>query len=80
MTAELELVKLYGTLLLLRCGRVGRRLLAVEVQVGQSTVEYALIGALIVVVASAAVMTLGGTVKTIFENLNTALKARAPGT
>lgn len=72
-------VKMYALLALVRCGPLGRRLAAAEP--AQSTVEYALIGALIVVVASAAVMALGGTVNGVFTQLTNALKggSRAPG-
>jgi Flp pilus assembly pilin Flp len=41
----------------------------------QSTVEYALIGALIVVIASVAVGMLGTQVTTVFENMARALQA-----
>jgi Flp pilus assembly pilin Flp len=41
----------------------------------QSTVEYALIGALIVVIASVAVGMLGTQVTTVFENMTKALQA-----
>ena len=41
----------------------------------QSTVEYALIGALIVVIASVAVGMLGTQVTTVFENMAKALQA-----
>jgi Flp pilus assembly pilin Flp len=41
----------------------------------QSTVEYALIGALIVVIASVAVGTLGTQVTTVFENMAKALQS-----
>jgi Flp pilus assembly pilin Flp len=51
------------------------RWLARAALVGQSTVEYALIGALIVVIASVAVGVLGGQVKDVFEQMTNALKA-----
>jgi Flp pilus assembly pilin Flp len=41
---------------------------------GQSTVEYALIGALIVVIASVAIGMLGTQVTTVFEQMASALK------
>ncbi len=66
-------LKMYVTLALAHCGPSGQRL--VRVAPGQSTVEYALIGALIVVVASAAVMALGGTVSGVFGQLSNALKS-----
>jgi pilus assembly protein Flp/PilA len=50
-----------------------RRWLAREAR-AQSTVEYALIGALIVVIASVAVGLLGGQVKDVFEQMTNALK------
>lgn len=68
----LEVLKMYVTLALAHCGPSGQRL--VRVAPGQSTVEYALIGALIVVVASAAVMVLGNTVKDVFGQLSSELK------
>jgi Flp pilus assembly pilin Flp len=73
----LDLIVMYVTLALARCGSTGRRL--ASVQPAQSTVEYALIGALIVVVASAAVMALGGSVNAVFQQLSTALKSGKSG-
>jgi Flp pilus assembly pilin Flp len=75
--AAFGVIEMYVALALLRCGRPGRRLARVER--AQSTVEYALIGALIVVVASAAVVALGGSVNTVFQNLSTALRSGRPG-
>ncbi len=75
--AALDLVVMYVTLVLGRFGSTGRRL--ANSQPAQSTVEYALIGALIVVVASAAVMALGGSVNTVFQQLSTALKSGKSG-
>ena len=72
-----DVIGMYVTLALARCGSPGRRL--ANAQAGQSTVEYALIGALIVVVASAAVMALGGTVNNVFQQLSTALKSGKSG-
>lgn len=45
----------------------------------QSTVEYALIGALIVVIASVAVGMLGTQVTTVFENMAKALQSGGGG-
>jgi Flp pilus assembly pilin Flp len=73
----LDVIAMYATLALARCGATGRRL--ANAQPAQSTVEYALIGALIVVVASAAVMALGGTVNNVFQQLSTALKSGKSG-
>jgi len=72
-----DLIVMHVTLGLARCGSPGRRLANAEP--AQSTVEYALIGALIVVVASAAVMALGGSVNTVFQQLSTALKSGKSG-
>jgi Flp pilus assembly pilin Flp len=75
--AALSVIEMYVSLALLRCGRLGRCL--VRVEPAQSTVEYALIGALIVVVASAAVVALGSSVNTVFQNLSTALRSGRAG-
>ena len=45
----------------------------------QSTVEYALVGALVVIVAAGALSALGGEVNTIFTNITTALKGTPAG-
>ena len=45
----------------------------------QSTVEYALVGALVVIVAAGALSALGGEVNTIFTNITNALKGTAAG-
>jgi Flp pilus assembly pilin Flp len=69
---ELELIRLYGAPVL---ARLDRWITALRGrQVGQSTVEYALIGALIVIMASTAVATLGSTINGVFLSLNGALR------
>ena len=72
MQLQLQWLMVYGTWLLTSCpGAVGaprRR------QLAQSTVEYALIGALIVVAASVAVATLGGAVSGVFDGLTNVLR------
>jgi Flp pilus assembly pilin Flp len=48
---------------------------------GQSTVEYALVGALVVIAAAGALTVLGDEVKSVFANITTTLKgvsAHAP--
>ena len=66
---------MYGAVVLGRCERMWRSL--AERSPAQSTVEYALIGALIVVAASLAVGNLGGAVTGVFDGLTSAL--RRPG-
>lgn len=44
---------------------------------GQSTVEYALVGALVVIAAAAALTVLGDQVNTVFGNISTTLRAAA---
>jgi Flp pilus assembly pilin Flp len=67
-----ETGKLVGMRVLVGCDAAWRRLPSGTR--GQSTVEYALIGALIVVIASVAVGLLGGQVKDVFEQMTNALK------
>jgi Flp pilus assembly pilin Flp len=69
---EVELIRLYGAPVLARLERIMSALRGR--QGGQSTVEYALIGALIVIMASTAVATLGGTINGVFVSLNGALR------
>jgi Flp pilus assembly pilin Flp len=45
---------------------------------GQSTVEYALVGALVVIAAAGAMTLLGGEVTTVFSRITTTLSGAAP--
>lgn len=45
---------------------------------GQSTVEYALVGALVVIVAAAALTAIGSQVSTVFEKIAQSLGGSAP--
>ncbi|MDQ6671033.1 MAG: Flp family type IVb pilin [Chloroflexota bacterium] len=47
--------------------------------VGQSTVEYALVGALVVIAAAGALTLLGGELTTVFTNISKTLGAAAGG-
>jgi Flp pilus assembly pilin Flp len=49
----------------------------VELVRGQSTVEYALVGALVVIAAAAALTALGDQVNTVFGNISTTLRTAA---
>ena len=51
-------------------GRLGR-------QGGQSTVEYALVGALVVIAAAGALTLLGAELSTVFNNLTNTLRSGA---
>jgi len=53
--------------LLRRMGRLGR--FVVAARPGQSMVEYAIVAALIAIVAMAAVQALGGGIATVFQNI-----------
>jgi Flp pilus assembly pilin Flp len=44
---------------------------------GQSTVEYALVGALVVIAAAGALSILGGELNTVFSQITTALRGAA---
>jgi Flp pilus assembly pilin Flp len=46
-------------------------------QVGQSTVEYALVGALVVIAAAGALTVLGGELNAVFTNISKTLGAAA---
>lgn len=46
-------------------------------QVGQSTVEYALVGALVVIAAAGALTLLGGEINTVFTRITTTLSSAA---
>jgi Flp pilus assembly pilin Flp len=46
---------------------------------GQSTVEYALVGALVVIAAAGALGVLGGELTTVFTNISNTLKVAAAG-
>jgi Flp pilus assembly pilin Flp len=46
---------------------------------GQSTVEYALVGALVVIAAATAMTALGGEVTTVFSKITHTLSGAAPG-
>ena len=60
-------VVLYWNALLRRLGRFSRFVAAD--QPGQSMVEYAILAALIAIVAMAAVQALGGGITTVFQNI-----------
>ena len=62
-----EMVRFYVGVLLLRLGWLGRTLAAPRP--GQSMVEYAILAALIAIVAMAAVQALGGGIATVFQNI-----------
>jgi Flp pilus assembly pilin Flp len=62
-----EMVRFYVGVLLLRLGWLGRTLAAPRS--GQSMVEYAILAALIAIVAMAAVQALGGGIATVFQNI-----------
>ena len=47
--------------------------------VGQSTVEYALVGALVVIAAASALTLLSGEVTSVFSNITNTLKAASAG-
>ena len=51
---------------------------AAEVWFGQSTVEYALVGALVVIAAAGAMTLLGGEVGSVFSKIANTLGAAAP--
>ena len=59
-----------------RCGRDLRRLAARAA--GQSTVEYALVGALVVIAAAGALTLLGGELTSVFSRISTTLSGAAP--
>ena len=59
-----------------RCGR-DLRGLAARVA-GQSTVEYALVGALVVIAAAGALTLLGGELTSVFSRISTTLSGAAP--
>ncbi|MCA1648284.1 MAG: hypothetical protein LC797_23440 [Chloroflexi bacterium] len=62
--------------------RQGWLALAHRARVGlpaQSTVEYALVGALVVIAAAGALTLLGGELNTIFTNISTTLKTASVG-
>jgi Flp pilus assembly pilin Flp len=46
--------------------------------VGQSTVEYALVGALVVIAAAGAMTLLGGEITTVFTRITSTLSGAAP--
>jgi pilus assembly protein Flp/PilA len=46
---------------------------------GQSTVEYALVGALVVIAAAGALTLLGTELSTVFTNITNTLRTTAPG-
>jgi Flp pilus assembly pilin Flp len=46
---------------------------------GQSTVEYALVGALVVIAAAGALTLLGGQLATVFSNITSTLQAASSG-
>lgn len=45
---------------------------------GQSTVEYALVGALVVIVSAGAMTILGSQISTVFHNISTTLSGATP--
>jgi Flp pilus assembly pilin Flp len=45
---------------------------------GQSTVEYALVGALVVIVSAGAMTILGTQISTVFHNITTTLSGASP--
>ena len=49
-------------------------------QAAQSTVEYALVGALVVIAAAAALTVLGGDIKMVFSHISDALKTAGSAT
>jgi Flp pilus assembly pilin Flp len=59
-----------------RCGRDLRRL-AGRIA-AQSTVEYALVGALVVIAAAGALTLLGGELASVFSRISTTLSGAAP--
>ncbi|MDQ3810853.1 MAG: Flp family type IVb pilin [Chloroflexota bacterium] len=59
----------FGTPVLSRIARLAR---------GQSTVEYALVGALVVIAAAAALTVLGDQVTAVFGNISNTLKTAGP--
>ena len=62
-----DVLRFYVGVLLLRLGWIGHRLAAP--QLGQSMVEYAIVAALIAIVAMAAMQALGGGIATVFQNI-----------
>jgi pilus assembly protein Flp/PilA len=59
--------------------RVEQRLWTAAVRwAGQSTVEYALVGALVVIAAAGAMTLLGGEITAVFSRITTTLSGAAP--
>ena len=52
---------------------------SVQRRVAQSTVEYALVGALVVIAAAGALSLLGGQLNTVFTSITNTLKTASPG-
>jgi Flp pilus assembly pilin Flp len=53
--------------------------LGVQRRIAQSTVEYALVGALVVIAAAGALTLLGGELSSVFTNISNTLKTASVG-
>ncbi len=73
----IELAVVFASVMAARvCGRLPERARGL---VAQSTVEYALVGALVVIAAASALTLLSGEVTSVFSNITNTLKAANTG-